>query len=163
MQISCKQFKGKLHTSNRIFSSIGVASACGGAVIIMIAVNTLYGVIALLVAGLIFIGIPAAYLALSKNKTQAKRQLVSEKLSLSPTSHGLMSSVEKIVTTATSYSPAVLIITAVITAASVVNKRINGAGTNRNSAAAPAMKTTPSITAVHAARLAPAGSMRPTA
>ncbi len=119
MQISGKQFKGKLHTSNRIFSSIGVASACGGAVIIMIAVNTLYGVIALLVAGLIFIGIPAAYLALSKNKTQTKRHLVSEKLSLSPTSHGLAASVEKIVTTATSHSPAVLLITAMITAVSV--------------------------------------------
>ena len=119
MQISGKQFKGKLHTSNRIFSSIGVASACGGAVIIMIAVNMLYGVVTLLVTGLIFIGVPAVYLALSKNKPRSKTQLVSEKVSLSPTNHGLIASVEKIVTTATSYSPAVLIITAMITAISV--------------------------------------------
>jgi len=119
MQVSGKQFKGKLHTSNRIFSSIGVASVCGIAVIIIVAGNTLYGVVALLLAGLIFIGIPAAYLALSKNKTQAKKRLVSETLSLSPTNHGLMAFVEKIVTIATSYSPAVLIITVVITTVSV--------------------------------------------
>ena len=119
MQISDKQFKGKLHTSNRIFSSIGVASACGGAVIIMIAVNMLYGVVTLLVTGLIFIGVPAVYLALSKNKPRSKTQLVSEKSSLKPTNHRLIASVEKIVTTATSYSSAVLIVTSIITAASV--------------------------------------------
>ena len=119
MEISGKQFKGKLHTSNRIFGSIGVASATGVAVIILIAVNTLYGVITLLVAGLIFIGIPAAYLALSKNKTDAKRQPVSKKLSSSTASHGLTSCVEKIVITATSHSSAVLVITAVVTAASI--------------------------------------------
>ncbi len=119
MQISGKQFKGKLHTSNRIFSSIGVASACGGAVIIMIAVNMLYGVVTLLVTGLIFIGVPAVYLALSKNKPRSKTQLVSEKSSLKPTNHRLITSVEKIVTTATSYSSAVLIVTSIITAASV--------------------------------------------
>jgi predicted RND superfamily exporter protein len=44
---------------------------------------------------------------------------VTEKLSLSPTNHGLISSVEKIVITTTSYSPAVLIITAMITGVSV--------------------------------------------
>ena len=119
MQISGKQFKGKLHTSNRIFSSIGVASACGGAVIIMIAVNMLYGVVTLLVTGLIFIGVPAVYLALSKNKPRSKTQLVSEKSSLKPTNHRLITSVEKIVTTATSYSSAVLIVTSILTAASV--------------------------------------------
>ena len=119
MEISGKQFKGKLHTSNRIFGSIGVASATGVAVIILIAVNTLYGVITLLVAGLIFIGIPAAYLAQSKNKTDVKRQPVSKKLSSSPSSHGLTSFVEKIVITATSHSSAVLVITAVVTAASI--------------------------------------------
>jgi predicted RND superfamily exporter protein len=119
IQISGKQFKGKLHISNRMFSSVGVASVSGGAVIIMIAVNALYGVIALILAGLIFIGFPAAYLARSKNKTQVERQVSSQKLYLSSTSHGVTAYVEKIVTTATAYSPAVLIITAVITAASV--------------------------------------------
>ena len=119
MQISGKQFKGKLHTSNRILGAIGVASATGSAVIILIAVNTLIGVITLLVAGLIFIGIPVTYLSMSNNKTQAKRQPVSKKLSSSPASHGLTSCVEKIVITATSHSPAVLVITAVVTALSV--------------------------------------------
>jgi len=119
IQISGKQFKGKLHISNRMFSSVGAASVCGGAVIIMIAVNALYGVIALILAGLIFIGFPATYLARSKNKTQVERQISPEKQYLSSTGHGVTAYVEKIVTIATSYSPAVLIITAVITAASV--------------------------------------------
>jgi predicted RND superfamily exporter protein len=119
MQTPNKQFTGKLHTANRIFGSIGVASACGGAVIITIALNPVYGVIALFVSGVLFIGLPATYLILGKNKARAEKQLVSEELSFSPTNHRLMTSVEKIVTTATSYSRAVLTITVVITTVSV--------------------------------------------
>jgi len=119
MQSSGKQFKGKLHILNRMFSSVVVGSVCGGAVIIMIAVHALYGVITLILAGLVFIGCPAAYLALSKNKAQVERHVLPEKQYLTSTSYGVTSYVEKIVMTATSYSSKVLIITVVITAASV--------------------------------------------
>ena len=116
---SGKQFKGKASTLNRIVGSIGVASACGGAVIIMVAVSKLYGVIALFIAGLIFIGIPITYLILVKTNNKSNTNSPPDK---PPSIHNdslLVSCVEKTVTTTTSYKPIVLAVTVVITAISI--------------------------------------------
>ena len=118
MQDSGKRFKGKISTLNRILGSIGVASACGGAVIIMVAVSKLYGIIALFVAGLMFIGIPITYLILVKNNNKSAANTTPEK-QRTPSHSLLVSYVEKIVTLSTSYSTVVLAITVVITAISV--------------------------------------------
>ena len=116
---SGKQFVGAIPTVARIVASVGVASAFGGVVIVMLAVDVLYGVFAFFVAGIIFIAIPLAYMAMSKTDPKLSEQVVSAKPSFGPKGKGLVWCVEKVVTVSTTNAPTVLILTALFTGASV--------------------------------------------
>ena len=112
---SGKKFKSKFSTLTRIFGSIAVASACGGSVIIMVAVSKLYGIISLLIATLIFIGIPVAYLIVIKTKNKSSTISIKDNHQPIHSDSLIVSWVEKTVTVTTSYKPIVLATTVVIT------------------------------------------------
>mgnify|MGYP003306105865 FL=1 len=116
---SGKKFKSKFSTLTRIFGSIAVASACGGSVIIMVAVSKLYGIISLLIATLIFIGIPVAYLIVIKTKNKSSTISIKDNHQPIHSDSLIVSWVEKTVTVTTSYKPIVLATTVVITAISI--------------------------------------------
>ncbi len=116
---SGKKFKSKFSTLTRIFGSIAVASACGGSVIIMVAVSKLYGIISLLIATLIFIGIPVAYLIVIKTKNKSSTISIKDNHQPIHSDSLIVSWVEKTVTVTTSYKHIVLATTVVITAISI--------------------------------------------
>ena len=116
---SGKKFKSKFSTLTRIFGSIAVASACGGSVIIMVAVSKLYGIISLIIATLIFIGIPVAYLIVIKTKNKSSTISIKDNHQPIHSDSLIVSWVEKTVTVTTSYKHIVLATTVVITAISI--------------------------------------------
>jgi len=116
---SGREFKSKFSTVNCILGSIAVASACGGSVIIMVAISKLYGIISLLIATLIFIGIPIAYLIVIKTKNKSSKISATDNRELIYSDSLLVSWVEKTVTVTTSYKPIVLSATVIITAISI--------------------------------------------
>ena len=116
---SGKKFKSKFSTLTRTFGSIAVASACGGSVIIMVAVSKLYGIISLIIATLIFIGIPVAYLIVIKTKNKSSTISIKDNHQPIHSDSLIVSWVEKTVTVTTSYKHIVLATTVVITAISI--------------------------------------------
>ena len=116
---SGKQFAGATPDVARIVGSVAVASAFGGVVIVMLAVDVLYGVFAFFIAAIIFIAIPLTYMAMSKTDPKLSEQTVFTKQYFGPKGKGLVWCVEKVVTLSTSNARTVLMLTALFTGVSV--------------------------------------------
>ncbi len=116
---SGKQFVGAVPAVARVVGSVAVASAFGGVVIVMLAVDVLYGVFAFFGASIIFLAIPVAYMIISKTDPVLSEQAIFTNQSFVSKGKGLVWCVEKIVTWSTSNARSVLILTALLTGASV--------------------------------------------
>jgi len=118
IQSTGRAFKGLKYGVLRIVGGIGISSAAGGSVIVLIAVSKPFGVIMIAVTTFVFIVIPVAYIfLLSKNKTNTQNP---SSVNATETTHQLQRSyLEDIVKLATSYPKLTILLTGLITSISI--------------------------------------------
>ena len=111
-------FSGRKFGVIKILGAIGVANACGGAIILMVALDRTYGLLMLLATMLIFVVLPVIYLKI-KSKTHGNLPIDQEILAIDHDKSYLTNIVEKLVLLSAKNPIWVIALTVFVTSVSI--------------------------------------------
>ena len=111
-------FSGRKFGVIKILGAIGVANACGGAIILMVALDRTYGLLMLLATMLIFVVLPVIYLKM-KSKTHGNLPIDQEILAIDHDKSYLTNIVEKLVLLSAKNPIWVIALTVFVTSVSI--------------------------------------------